>query len=289
MTLDNLVVIGEKFSEIVPKLNQATIQHADEINRYCRDHPEVANLSFVTGNGVVYAVKNGEPVLYLTPRGLNPILNNFPEAVKQLERQGYYDVPTTDLAALTAAAETGAVLSVQLSGLKLQAVNDVRSRLVYFDIQRDQPKFNQAQRALVERLYGQGDEFIHHRNALIDMGYEQSAIAVVNPDWVKHHITEGRAIAVLGELGGYNLGSNFTAEIRYTRDGLIFMIGALNSIKNAYKTLLAHPVEAADALAPEITGPLPRIVDRHLKTQRSSQSPAGNVIRLPHKRPCQQP
>ena len=255
-----------------PQFVPGTIQHSDQITNERRTakeplRTELRNQFFYTADSAVYTVKKDEAFLYLGREPTNPVLNNIAEATGQLLATGNYRPKPADIEAVINAPDT---LKVKLSGLRLQKNN---SEWSYFEINTaNYDNLNPEQRRVVERVYGQGDDFIQNMRML--RGNEgkpiigKTRVYVLNPDYVIKNVPQDGALARASWLCVFGLGSYFGAGDRNVdgRDGLR---GVRDPIGDAYKIILgANPDQALRAMTPEIATGLSGLVTQYLRNQQ---------------------
>lgn len=256
-------------AQSIPQLVLDTIQHADQITAERRANPALRSNWFYTADGALYAVENGNPVLYLTRGAVNPILKNPQVAAGQLLSTGNYTPSQADISAAISSPDT---LKITLSELGLRRHDDEFS---YFEINTGKPdKLNPAQRRMAERVYGQGNDFMPNMNMLKDREKIISMrIYVLNPRYVKEHAQPGSAIARACRLFHFGNDSCFDADgqgvgshnalrgVRREAAGG----GALkiDPVAQAYQTILQNPSQALKGMTPQIAEGLSGLVTQY--------------------------
>ncbi len=247
-------------AEIFPLFDASTIQHAHEIMTDRRTDPSLRNEWCRTADFPMYKVEDTEAVLYFAPREHNLIFRDIRNATSQLLQSQNY-VPTKEgIEEVVAASETGAVLKVKLSDLRLQG-NDNEWR--YFEIDTSNPNsLNVAERAFAERVYGQGNEFAENMRTLNEYGINKTKIFVLTPDYVKRKLKgkEDSAIARASGLVGFDGSSGFDAVSWCVGDALYGLRGVLK--------------ESAEGGAPE------KIEEKPVARTNQVQIPYADALKL---------
>ena len=215
--LENLVNLYQICE--IPLFQDGTIQHADEITSQRRNQflgqdtsqPENKfrpEQCFWTADFPLYHVEDDEVVLYLA-RGKDSLIfkkENLETAMKELKETHNY-IPEKKEAETVIKQET--TLKVRLSQLRL-IKNQVFSQLIFGTAHYD--KLNAAERALAERVYGQGQEFVENMEMLTRASRGKVFINVLNPGYVKAHAKKNGFLARGSALEGLAWGSGFWAD-----------------------------------------------------------------------------
>ena len=160
----------------------------------------------------MYTIEDNDEFLYFGGREANPIFDNIGEATTQLLENQNYKPSEEGIKAVVASVQSGATLKVKLSDLELKGDNE---EWRYFEINTaDYDSLNKSQRALAERVYGQGNDFVENMKMLNEEDISTAKIYVLNPEYVKKNIEAGKALARACWL--YNFGgiSSFDANGR---------------------------------------------------------------------------
>ena len=280
-TLETLV---GPLAQIFPQLERATILHSDELATERRTNPELIKTWFYTADSQLYAVEDGEVILYLGRGETNPIFNNIEEATQQLISTRNYIPPKEDVEAVKSAEST---LRVKLSDLKLQG-NDLLEH-GFFEIgtsdydslsehQRETgtPHYdglNEHQRTVAERIYGQGEDFEQNMAMLRKNRVGIARVYVLNPGYVKQNIPQYGALARFSRLNGFDGDSAFFAYGRYgdSHNGLRGVRNAVaedDPIVQAAQILLRDPRLAVQKMSPRIAAELSDITTTYFNQQK---------------------
>jgi len=145
----------------------------------------------------------------------------------------------------------------------------------YFEISPSNPdNLNQAQRALAEASYGQGDDFVGNMNMLAE-ARTNPKIYVLNPEYVMEETEQGEVIARACWLGGFYNDSKFDANSRDVNNsnGLrgVRLVREADEqkieedpITSAYHTLLIDPKKSAERLSPDTAAGIADILRLYL-------------------------
>lgn len=257
-TLETLV---GPLAQTFPQLERATILHSDQLTTERRINPKLRDQWFYTADSSLYVVEReggrDEVFLYLGRGETNPVFNNIEEAVQQLMRTGNYIPPKEDVEAVKSA---GTTLRVKLSDLRLQGGD---SEWRYFEIDTaNYHNLNPMERRVVERVYGQGDDFIKNMEMFNDSGIRKIRVYVLNPDYVKQNVLQDCGLVRASGLFRVD-GSMFGAFGRGV-DGYVGLRGVRNvvaegdtpksedPIAQAYLIILRDPALSVQKITPQI-------------------------------------
>ncbi len=268
MTLEGLVTEQGPLAETFQKLDPNTIQYAFEITKERRGNLKLRKQGFWTADSSLYRVEDDDAVLYFGNRDTNLIFKNIEEATKQLIKTGNYVPPKADIEAVVKAEST---LRIKLLYLGLKGEND-EWQYLEIDTSDYYDTLKIIQRALAERVYGQGKDFVENMKMLADVGVKKTKIYVLNPEYVRKHITEDGAIVRASRLGVFELsgfdagGSDVGIPSNALRGVYSIAEGDAQTIIDVYN-LLKSPVVAARAaqmLTPETAAGLSNVLTRYL-------------------------
>ena len=147
--------LQEAVKQIVP----GTMLHAHEIFTNFRENEITWPHAHYAADGILYFCRDSKPMIAVTRRKQNPVLNNLEEACSQLEQQGFYR-PSPQAASEAIDAEDTIV--VDLSDIKLR-LEDVRALLLFrFEWAVDQSRPNyEAKHRISKQFYGDDQNFIY--------------------------------------------------------------------------------------------------------------------------------
>src|SRR3989344_8831996 len=206
-------VVGS-LPEVYPLLEPRTMLSAAELMNERRTHPdeetcdELSNYGFYTSNGIFYFVDNTTPKIVLTTERHNSILQHIGEAFIQLTQTHNY-IP--DSAEFQSALHAPDSLVLDLNQMRLRESDDESSYLIISTVNYN--RFNPVERRLVERIYGQGNDFVENMGMLKEAKINQTEIFVLNPDYVLKHAAKN-PIARASWLGDFGSDSRFSAGDR---------------------------------------------------------------------------
>jgi len=194
------------------QLETDSFQTSAELTTERRTNEALRNQGFYTANFSMYTVKEGKEYLYFGGIEANPILGNIDEACRQLINNQNYKLDAAKKQAVLDSAESGLTLKIRLAELKLQRVTDEYG---YFEIDTENyDRLNPSQRALAERVYGQGDNFIENMEMIRNEGkIKQTRIYTLMPGYVKKNAKDS-PITRAGLLIDSYYNSNFIAIYR---------------------------------------------------------------------------
>ena len=296
MTLDNLVNKQGMLKDTLPLFDPATIQHADQITTNRRTDRELRNKWFWVADHAMYTIEDGEEILYLGRGHTNPIFANIEQATEDMVRTGNYEPSTEAIAAVKSADDT---LRAKLSDLELRRYDNEFS---FFEIDtKNYDQLNEAKRALAERAYDSGEDFVRTMEMLAEAGIKKTKVYVLNPDYVADHVTGEGAISRACYLYSFSDDSYFNAgdgDLNY-RDGSLRGVPLVaagaqkteffgaegttlpscnaaqnqeeNPIRDAYNMLLADPEKAGQEITPEIALGLSNLLSGYLAKQTQEQ------------------
>ena len=264
-------------AELYPQFKEGTWQTSAEITndrRTLKDEEkkqELKDTYFYTANFGMYTIEDNDEFLYFGGREANPIFDNIGEATTQLLENQNYKPSEEGIKAVVASVQSGATLKVKLSDLELKGDNE---EWRYFEINTaDYDSLNKSQRALAERVYGQGNDFVENMKMLNEEDISTAKIYVLNPEYVKKNIEAGKALARACWL--YNFGgiSSFDANGRSVDNANnslrgVPLVGEADTqeIENTYELLQKPAIQpiAADLLTQESATALSRVLTLYL-------------------------
>ena len=154
----------------------------------------------------MYMFEDGEPVLYFTPGGHNLIFRDISNAISQLRASKDYTPTKKGIEEVVAASETGEVLKVKLSDLRLKINGDRR----YFKVNiKNIDSLNPVEKAFAERVYPQN----YYKNF---MGVH---INVLSPDYVKAKL-QGKGNNAIGRLSLLGPYSDLLPAVEFSSDDI---------------------------------------------------------------------
>ncbi len=197
-----------------------TIQEAHQINKSRITDISLRNWYGWTADGNMYRLENekgeqdanGDAFLYFSPRQHNLILReaNIADAVSQLRTTENYKPKVQEVQEVVESVKSGETLRVKLADLSLQTYKGEKG-WSYFEINTaDYGSLNSAQRALAERVFGKGQDFVDYMRTLNETGKSITRVYVLNQNYVKQHAKEG-AISRVSWLSFFNNSSDFNA------------------------------------------------------------------------------
>ena len=214
--MPELETITAALAEGYKQLEPESFRTSAELTTERRTNKELRKQWYYTSNFGMYDVEEGKAILYFGGREANPVLANIDEACRQLINEGNYKVTDPEKQAVVDSVKSGHTLRVKLSDLDLKRYDNEFS---FFEINTDNyANLNESQRALAEKVYGSGDDFIENMKMLSEAGISNTRIYVLNQDYVKEHVKEG-AVGRVGWLGGFVGSSNFSAVGRDVDNG----------------------------------------------------------------------
>lgn len=268
MALEGLVNEKGPMAETYPKLDANTIQYAFEITNERRDNEALRRQWFWTADSSLYRIEEDEAVLYFGGRDTNSVFKNIEDATEQLLKSNNYRPGTDDIKAVIDSEKT---IRIKLSDLDLKKHSDEFS---FFKINTsDYGTLNQTQRALAERVYGQGDDFIKNMEMLAQAGKKSTRVYVLNPEYVKANVKGDNAIARACWLDIFDGSSNFYASVRNVDDAVSALRGVplvgeadTQKVEDAYELLQKSAIQpiAADLLTPESATALSQVLTLYL-------------------------
>ena len=262
MALENLT---GRLAETYPKFDPNSIQHSDEITNDRRADKSLRDTWFWTADFPLYRVEDDEVMLYLARRENNLIFQNIKEATKQLIEENNYFPKEQDIGAVVNTENT---LRINLSDLNLKRYDN---EWCYFEIDsKKYDKLNKMQRAVAERVYGQGNNFIENMKMFKDSGINTTRIYVLNPDYVKK---QNKPVARVCGLGLFGYDARFSADVRnvdYPDDALRGVRNVAEGdekieVEKAYEVLLSKPEESVKKMTPEIATGISNLLTNYLK------------------------
>ncbi|MEK6904926.1 MAG: hypothetical protein AABX24_00845 [Nanoarchaeota archaeon] len=195
------------------QLQLGTMLHVDQLMNERRHNANLRGQCFYTADGEIYFLDdvNKTPTLAITREAQNPVLQNIDDALDQLTNNGNYLPSQADVQQALVAPDT---VLITLPSLCLSG-KDKEWR--YLEIGTTPAKYNQLngeQRKFAERVYGQGDDFVHNMKRLNSADISNTRIYVLNPDYVRQHAEAG-AIARASWLNFFYVDSLFYSDERY--------------------------------------------------------------------------
>jgi len=191
------------------QLEPNSFRTSAELTSERRTNNELRRQPFYTANFGMYSVEDKEAILYFGGREANPILANIDEVCSQLIKTGNYKIKPKDNQAVKDSVKLGNTLKVKLSNLDLEKHNDEFS-FFKIDTADYASSLSKHQRALAERIYGQGNDFAENMKMLSKAGISKTRVYVLNQDYVKKHAKKA-AVARASWLYCFDYSSDFLA------------------------------------------------------------------------------
>ena len=203
-TIDSKLINPQgRLLDIAKQVDLNTVQHAREIQKDRLTDKDLRGMWFWTADFPLYTIENKEVVLYLADRENNLILKNLDDAVSQLRNKNNYFPKDSDIGAVINSTST---LKTELSDLKLQKFDNEWSYFEMYTASKTEDKkhnydsLNPAQRAIAEKVHGQGEDFHKTMKMLRDPkgnnsndGIRTTRIYVLNPEYVKKTLNSNDA------------------------------------------------------------------------------------------------
>jgi len=208
--MPDLVTITDSLANGYKELEPDSFRTSAELTTERRTNQELRGRWLYTANFGMYAVEDGEAVLYFGGRKANPILSNIDEACNQLIKTSNYKVTSAEKSAVADSVKSGHTLRIKLSELDLLKQDNEFS---FFEIDTNNyDSLNKSQRALAEAVYGSGQDFIENMEMLkrLPRRISKTRIYVLNEDYVKEHAKDG-AVARATWLDDFGGSSDFDA------------------------------------------------------------------------------
>lgn len=184
----------------------------------------------ITAELPFYLVWKGEVRLCVAPKEYNLIFNikNFRRACNELLQTGNYEPDKEGIEIIIESIRNGHTLSVKCSRLRLK--QDERfNEFAYLPINTSTYKSssNDYEIGAAKKFYGKED-FEHTMEWINGQGIIETGVRLLNPDYVKSQISEGRAIARLCVATGHP----YNYQVFANNAGVISLLNYLHRIQN---------------------------------------------------------
>src|SRR3989338_3170329 len=241
-------------AELVPQFKPETCLTSAELANEIISSNQFEDQTFYTANFALYAVEDGNAILYFGGKKNNPIFNNAGEASKQLIQNGNYTPSKKEME-----SAKGNALRMNLEDLCLKRYDNESSYIEVYPNDYDCLKI--TQRLFVESIYGKSKDFVANMKMFVKAGINNSRIYVLNPVYIKEKVQEDSGIARACWLNLFNPYSLFCADYQdvncyYALRGAIKVPQVTDAQKiitvdynSAYQTLLTNPQELDDEKA----------------------------------------
>ncbi len=218
MTLDTFVNISGNLRDAYKSAVPGTLRHVDQLMNERRTNPltldgDLRTQWFYTADGEIYSMDGKTPTLAITREANNLVLRHIDDAFTQLTTTGNYRPDVQEVQAAIHSADT---LVVDLTTLKLQGKEDEYRYMPVSTSKYD--RLTSEQRALAERVYGQGADFVANMQMLKDAKIDETRIFVLSPDYVREHAGRVPLARASWLLNFYGNDSGFLADVRYVND-----------------------------------------------------------------------
>ncbi len=172
------------YKQIIP----GTMLHSAELTTERRGNPELRDLWFYTADGLLYFMRGDKPHLALTREKDNLVLRHIDKAFAQLTEEGNYHPDNEEAEESIHSSDT---LVVDLSELRL-----VNEEVEYSCLRIPTTRYgrlNRVERALAERIYGQGKDFVLNMSMLTEagIGIDRTSVNLLNPSYVQNIAKNG--------------------------------------------------------------------------------------------------
>jgi hypothetical protein len=170
------------FIEAYSRLDPQTIFHADEIMEERKSNYNLRNYNFWTADTAIYAIEDGEAILYLTRGSDNPIFNNLEDVYKILKGKynDYYSYPLVQTIPFLGHDK---ILKIELSKLKYK--EDPYSwepcPINYFTMGSKYSTLNKVEKKFAKKIFGNSPLFPKQNK-------NKAAIFTFTPEYVKEKL-----------------------------------------------------------------------------------------------------
>lgn len=241
---------------ILNKYDPSSIEHSDEICSRRVTNPQLRDERFWTADLPLYHVEGKEVFLYMARRQDNIIFQKTEDASDQLRNTKKY-IPSVEDAQKVMKSVT--TLKVKVSDLGLMGEMEDCG---YFNVSTiEYDRLNPSQRALAERAYGSGDDFIRYMAALRECGKKLTFVWVLKSNHVKKNVGQDNVLCQASILYDFGNFSGFDANVSCIYENRKRALGVYQ-IRDVYKTLL-HPNiqhQALSMMTPKIASGLSRLL-----------------------------
>ena len=190
------------------QLQPGTMLHVDELMHERRSNLALRDQTFYTADGALYFLQGRTPTLAITREKDNLVLRHLDDAFTQLTRTKNYRPDVQEAQQSIGAPET---VLIDVTKLHLHG-DDAEWR--YLEISTtNYNKLRPEERKLVERVYGQGNEFSASMAMLKEAGIEETKVYVLNPAYVQKEAVQG-PLGRASWLNFFTIVSNFGASDR---------------------------------------------------------------------------
>jgi len=216
MSIDSKLINPQgRLLDIAKQVDLNTVQHAREIQKDRLNDKDLRGMWFWTADFPLYTMENKEVTLYLADIENNLIFKNLDDAVSQLRNKNNYFPKDSDISKVINSTTT---LKTELSDLKLQNLDNEWSYFEIYTASKTEDKkhnydsLNPAQKAIAEKVHGQGEDFHNTMKMLNKSGIATTKIYVLNPDYVKKtlnsndakSLARGSFLSSFGNLSDFN-------------------------------------------------------------------------------------
>ena len=226
MTLEDLVIVAGNLLAY-SRLKPGSFQHADEITNLRRTHPdpqkrkELRENPFYTADGELYTVQKGNVLWGITRLPQNLVLQNLPEAYRQLNENSNYFPPVREARVSFGHRDT---VVIDVEGLELEGNNSESGR---FDINpRNVRRLNSERRKAARRIYGPDQESFGLNMEMFAKAGKSPLVYCLLPEYVQEKLKEerkkflGRASWLYGFSGHSGFGADDRGAVNLRHDRL---------------------------------------------------------------------
>ncbi|MGV8087114.1 MAG: hypothetical protein ACP5N1_05790 [Candidatus Woesearchaeota archaeon] len=223
--LSTIQNISGNLLDTINNVDIYTIQHSREIQKERLTNSILRNMLFWTGDYPLYAIENGEAILYIANRDNNLIFKNIEKAYNQLKKTGHFVPEPQDIALVINDANTQ---RVNLSNLELK--KHTIAEWSYFEIytansatannnedkKNNYDILNIDQRLCAETIHGYNLDFTNGMAMLFKSGIKTTRVYTLTPEYVKETLDKNNITAFSRAAFLYNFGnfSSFGADYK---------------------------------------------------------------------------